>query len=96
MGCGKDRGRITGDAAKRGTRYGRSARASAPPATPVGERHLADDFQQEVAFFGIERVSCESEGNGVDDIWWVRSFDTIEELRLALLAFSGRTTRSGC
>ena len=57
------------------------------------------DFQQEVAFFGIESSPSfvrEPEGNGVaercirtlkENLLWVRSFDTIEELRLALLAF---------
>ena len=62
-------------------------------------RHLADDFQQEVAFFGIESSPSfvrEPEGNGVaerfirtlkENLLWVRSFATIEELRLALLAF---------
>ena len=60
---------------------------------------LADDFQQEVAFFGIESSPSfvrEPEGNGVaerfirtlkENVLWVRSFDTIEELRLALLEF---------
>ena len=56
-------------------------------------------FQQEIAFFGIESSPSfvrEPEGNGVADrfirtlkenLLWVRSFQTIEELRLALLAF---------
>ena len=60
---------------------------------------LADDFQQEVAFFGIESSPSfvrEPEGNGVaerfirtlkENLLWVRSFETIEELRLALLEF---------
>ena len=58
---------------------------------------MADDFQQEVAFFGIESSpSFVPEGNGVaerfirtlkENLLWVRSFATIEELRLALLAF---------
>ena len=41
-----------------------------------GSNYLADDFQQEVAFFGIENSPS-----------FVRSFETIEELRLALLEF---------
>ena len=73
-----------------------------------GSNYLADDFQQEVAFFGIESSPSfvrEPEGNGVaerfirtlkENLLWVRSFDTIEELRLALLASSERTTSSGC
>ena len=90
-------------------RQGGSANASVRSATawPAGLRlrhdhgsnYLADDFQQEVAFFGIESSPSfvrEPEGNGVaerfirtlkENLLWVRSFDTIEELRLALLAF---------
>ena len=57
------------------------------------------DFQQEIAFFGIDSSPSfvrEPEGNGVaerfirtlkENLLWVRSFETIEELRLALLAF---------
>ena len=64
-----------------------------------GSNYLADDFQQEVAFFGIESSPSfvrEPEGNGVaerfirtlkENLLWVRSFATIEALRLALLAF---------
>ena len=64
-----------------------------------GSNYLADDFQQEVAFFGIESSPSfvrEPEGNGVaerfirtlkENLLWVQSFDTIEELRLALLEF---------
>ena len=63
-----------------------------------GSNYLADDFQQEVVFFGIESSPSfgEPEGNGVaerfirtlkENVLWVRSFDTIEELRLALLEF---------
>ena len=52
-----------------------------------------------MAFFGIESSPSfvrEPEGNGVaerfirtlkENLLWVRSFDTIEELRLALLEF---------
>ena len=64
-----------------------------------GSNYLADDFQQAVAFFGIESSPSfvrEPEGNGVaerfirtlkENLLWVQSFETIEELRLALLAF---------
>ena len=64
-----------------------------------GSNYLADDFQQEVAFFGIQSSPSfvrEPEGNGVaerfirtlkENLLWGRSFATIEELRLALLAF---------
>ena len=76
-------------AAKRGTRFEAlerakvSANASAPSATgsPMGcvcatttARTLADDFQQEVAFFGIEspRASCDPEGMGSRSVSSVR------------------------
>ena len=61
-----------------------------------GSNYLADDFQQEVAFFGIESSPSfvrEPEGNGVAERFirtlkenplWVRSFDTIEALRLVV------------
>ena len=64
-----------------------------------GSNYLADDFQQEIAFFGMESSPSfvrEPEGNGVaerfirtlkENLLWVRSFETIEQLRLALLAF---------
>ena len=64
-----------------------------------GSNYLADDFQQDVAFFGIESSPSfvrEPEGNGVaerfirtlkENLLWVRSFETIEELRLTLLEF---------
>ena len=64
-----------------------------------GSNYLADDFQQEIAFFGIESSPSfvrEPEGNGVaerfirtlkENLLWVRSFETIDELRLALRAF---------
>ena len=64
-----------------------------------GSNDLADDFQQEIAFFGIDSSPSfvrEPEGNGVaerfirtlkENLLWVRSFETIEDLRLALLAF---------
>ena len=55
-----------------------------------GANYLADDFQQEVAFFGIEarRASCGSSRSASSArLLWVRSFETIEDLRLALLEF---------
>ena len=95
--------------------WSRSARACANASGAIGDgvarglrlRHdhgsnsLADDFQQEVAFFGIESSPSfgrEPEGTGVaerfirtlkENLLWVRRFATIEELRLALLAFKG-------
>ena len=64
-----------------------------------GSNDVADDCQQEVAFFGIDSSPSfvrAPEGHGVaerfirtlkEHLLWVRSFETIEELRLALLAF---------
>ena len=97
--------------------WSRSARASGTSGASAkawpddhGSNYLADDFQQEVAFFGIESSPSfvrEPEGNGVAERFirtlkenlplWVRSFATIEELRLALLAFTDiqRTVDAG-
>ncbi len=64
-----------------------------------GSNDRADDFQQEVAFFGIDSSPSfvrEPEGTGVaerfirtlkENLLWVRRFATTEDLRLALLAF---------
>jgi len=64
-----------------------------------GSQFVADDFQREVAFLGIESSPAfvrEPEGNGCverfirtlkENLLWVRRFDTIEDLRLALHAF---------
>jgi transposase InsO family protein len=64
-----------------------------------GSQFLAHDYQNELAFLGIESSPAfvrEPEGNGCverfirilkENLLWVRRFDTIEELRQALLAF---------
>jgi transposase InsO family protein len=64
-----------------------------------GSQYVADDFQRELAFLGIESSPAfvrEPEGNGCaerfirtlkENLLWVRRFATIEELRLALLEF---------
>ena len=64
-----------------------------------GSQFVADDFQRELAFLGIASSPAfvrEPEGNGCverfirtlkENLLWVRRFDTIEELRLALHAF---------
>jgi putative transposase len=64
-----------------------------------GSQFVADDYQRELAFLGIARSPAfvrEPEGNGCverfirtlkENLLWVRHFDTIEELRLALLEF---------
>ena len=64
-----------------------------------GSQYLADDFQAEIAFLGIEGSPAfvrEPEGNGCaerfirtlkENLLWVRRFATVEELRQALLDF---------
>ena len=64
-----------------------------------GSQYMADIFQTEIAFLGIESSPAfvrAPEGNGCaerfirtlkENLLWVRTFDTIEELRLAVLDF---------
>lgn len=64
-----------------------------------GSQYMAHDFQKELRFLGIESSPAfvrAPEGNGCaerfirtlkENLLWVRSFDTVEELRRALLAF---------
>lgn len=64
-----------------------------------GTQYLADDFQREIAFLGIESSPSfvrAPEGNGCaeriirtlkEQLLWVRNFETIEELRQALQAW---------
>ena len=64
-----------------------------------GSQYMSDMFQGELRFLGIESSPAfvrAPEGNGCaerfirtlkENLLWVRAFDTIEELRLALLAF---------
>lgn len=61
-----------------------------------GSQFMSDDYQQELAFLGIESSPAfvrAPEGNGVaerfirtlkEQLLWVRTFRTVEELRLAL------------
>jgi putative transposase len=67
-----------------------------------GSQYMSDYFQDELKFLGITSSPAfvrEPEGNGVaerfirtlkEQLLWVRTFDTVEELRLALLAFKER------
>ena len=60
---------------------------------------MSDHFQKEIAFLGLESSSAfvrAPEGNGCagrfirtlkENLLWVRTFETIEQLRQALLAF---------
>jgi transposase InsO family protein len=64
-----------------------------------GSQYMSDDFQKEIDFFGMKSSPAyvrEPEGNGCaerffrtlkENLLWVRSFDTIEELRIALKEF---------
>ena len=64
-----------------------------------GSNYMSGDFQEEIECLGIEASPSfvrEPEGNGVaerfirtlkENLLWVRTFDTVEELRQALLAF---------
>jgi transposase InsO family protein len=64
-----------------------------------GSQYMSDHFQKELAFLGIESSPAfvrAPEGNGCaerfirtlkENLLWVRHFETIEELRQALLAF---------
>ena len=67
-----------------------------------GSNYMSGDFQDEIACLGIEASPSfvrEPEGNGVaerfirtlkENLLWVRAFDTIEELRAALVEFATR------
>ena len=62
-------------------------------------QYVSHDFQAEIRFLGIESSPAfvrEPEGNGCaerfirtlkENLLWVRPFATVEELRLALVAF---------
>ena len=64
-----------------------------------GNQYMSGAFQKEPAFLGIESSPafvCAPEGNGCaerfirtlkENLLWVRTFDTAEQLRQALIAF---------
>jgi putative transposase len=70
-----------------------------------GSQYVSDYLQDELKFLGIESSPAfvrEPEGNGVaerfirtlkEQLLWVRTFETVEELRLALLEFQERYNR---
>ena len=67
-----------------------------------GSNYMSHDFQQEMTFLGIQTSPSfvrEPEGNGVaerfirtlkENLLWVRTFETIEDLRIALQDFAHR------
>jgi transposase InsO family protein len=71
-----------------------------------GSQYVSDYFQAELRFLGITSSPAfvrEPEGNGVaerfirtlkEQLLWVRTFETVEELRLALLEFKERYNRA--
>jgi len=64
-----------------------------------GSQYVADDFQDELAFLGMKASPSfvrEPQGNGCaerfirtlkENLLWVKAFETVEQLRLALLDF---------
>ena len=64
-----------------------------------GSQYMSDHFQKELAFLGIESSPAfvrAPEGNGCaerfirtlkENLLWIRTFDTIEQLRHALIKF---------
>ena len=64
-----------------------------------GSQYMADEFQKELAFLGVASSPAfvrAPEGNGCaerfirtlkENLLWVQRFDTVEDLRRALLAF---------
>ena len=70
-----------------------------------GPQYMSHHFRAEIAFLGIESSPSfvkAPEGNGVaerfirtlkEQLLWVRTFDTVEELRQALLEFKERYNR---
>ena len=64
-----------------------------------GSQYMADEFQDEIEFLGMTSSPSfvrEPEGNGCaerfirtlkENLLWVRTFETVEELRLAVLEF---------
>jgi len=71
-----------------------------------GSQYMSDYFQDELKFLGIASSPAfvrEPEGNGVaerfirtlkEQLLWVRTFETVEELRVALLEFKDRYNRA--
>ena len=71
-----------------------------------GSQYMSEHFQEELRLLGITSSPAfvrEPEGNGVaerfirtlkEQLRWVRTFETVEDLRLALLEFQERHNRA--
>jgi transposase InsO family protein len=71
-----------------------------------GSQYVSHDFQAEIRFLGMESSPAfvrEPEGNGCaerfirtlkENLLWLRRFETVEELRLALIAFKRTYNRT--
>jgi putative transposase len=82
--------------------YAGGIAAGLPARHDHGSQYVSDYFQDELKFLGITSSPAfvrEPEGNGVaerfirtlkEQLLWVRTFETVEELRLALLDFKER------
>src|SRR3954467_10815573 len=89
-------GSISAGSPKRSPAVWQCATITAPS---NGSQYMSDHFQKELAFLGIESSPAfvrSPEGNGCaerfirtlkENLLWVRAFETVEELRQALLAF---------
>jgi len=72
-----------------------------------GSKFIADDLKNEIKYLGIADSTSyvrEPQGNGIavrfvrilkENLLWIRSFNTVEEFRLAPLAFRKFTTTDG-
>ncbi len=72
-----------------------------------GSQYMADDFQKELGFLGIMNSSAfvrAPEGNGCaerfirtlqENLLWVRTFDSVEDLRVAPIEFRKTATPTG-
>jgi hypothetical protein len=86
--------------------FGRGVAAGLRLRHDHGSQYVSHDFQAEIRFLGIESSAAfvrEPEGNGCaerfirtlkENLLWVRRFETVEELRLALQQFR-RTYNQG-
>ena len=97
-----DDGRKSEGAPERSPKTGLGAPSGVDGNHDHGSNYMSGDFQDEIECLGIEASPSfvrEPEGNGVaerfirtlkENLLWVRTFDTIEELRAALVEFATR------